>query len=214
MSGMHDATGSAARRVVEWTRRHRRALALTAVLGAVVWAKPMGLLLWARIRILTSIPKTAIADEPGALVQRDNEPAEIDTGLPEALILTTDPFAIDATVFPSQTDSAETAPVATPSFKPETPKSEDRGPDGPEVARRAAERFRLQSAGAGLTTAVIDGRTYRIGDIIDGFGGASFTLVEVREQSVVLDCDGVAYEIGFRGTGFAEGGAKPSRPRR
>ncbi len=28
----------------------------------VLWVKPMGLLLWARLRILTNIPRTAIAE--------------------------------------------------------------------------------------------------------------------------------------------------------
>ena len=28
----------------------------------VLWAKPMGLLLWARLRILTNIPRTAVAE--------------------------------------------------------------------------------------------------------------------------------------------------------
>lgn len=211
MNSTLDATGNAGARMVAWMRRHRRTLALTALLGVVVWAKPMGLLLWARIRILTSIPKTAIADGPQLVALDDPAPADLDTGIPEALTVTRDPFAIDVMAFPSRIDSAETARLPEPIFKPETANVENRGPDGPETARRAAERFRLQSAGEGLSTAVIDGRTYRIGDIIDGFGGASFTLVEVREQSVVLECDGLAYEIGFRGTGIAEGGTRPPR---
>lgn len=48
-------------------RRAWRLLRLAAPLvavGAVLWLKPMGLLLWARLRILTSIPRTAIAEDP------------------------------------------------------------------------------------------------------------------------------------------------------
>jgi hypothetical protein len=200
-------------RALDWMRRRRGALTLVAMLGVVVWAKPMGLLLWARIRILTSIPKTAIADEPQTIEDREAEPPEIDTGIRDDFSVITDPFAIDGAVFPSPTRSAETARSEAPIFKPETVKVENQRPDGLETARRAAERFRLQSAGAGLTTAVIDGRTLRIGDILESSDGVQFTLVEVREQSVVLECDGQSFEIGFRGTGFANGGSKPSSRR-
>lgn len=39
-------------------------LAIIAFAGTVLWLKPMGLLIWARMRILTNIPRTAIADDP------------------------------------------------------------------------------------------------------------------------------------------------------
>lgn len=48
-------------------RRALRLLRLAAplaALGVVLWLKPMGLLLWARLRILTNIPRTAIAEDP------------------------------------------------------------------------------------------------------------------------------------------------------
>jgi hypothetical protein len=44
-----------------WRRRLAAALPLLAF-ASVLWLKPMGLLLWARIRILTNIPRTAIAE--------------------------------------------------------------------------------------------------------------------------------------------------------
>lgn len=45
-------------------------IALMLVAAVVLWVKPMGLLLWARIRILTNIPRTAIA-EPEADLASD-----------------------------------------------------------------------------------------------------------------------------------------------
>lgn len=53
----HTATRSLARRT------RAGAVAFLALVVCVLWAKPMGLLLWARIRILTNIPRTAIADD-------------------------------------------------------------------------------------------------------------------------------------------------------
>jgi len=50
-----------ARRRSPWRRRLAAALPLLAF-ASVLWLKPMGLLLWARIRILTNIPRTAIAE--------------------------------------------------------------------------------------------------------------------------------------------------------
>jgi len=46
-----------------WRRWLRAAMPLAA-LSVVLWMKPMGLLLWARLRILTNIPRTAIAEDP------------------------------------------------------------------------------------------------------------------------------------------------------
>ena len=49
------------------TRRSRARRTLIAALPlvaftTVLWVKPMGLLLWARLRILTNIPRTAVAE--------------------------------------------------------------------------------------------------------------------------------------------------------
>lgn len=51
----------AGRRRSVWRRRLAAAAPLIAF-ASVLWLKPMGLLLWARIRILTNIPRTAIAE--------------------------------------------------------------------------------------------------------------------------------------------------------
>lgn len=54
-------SGVRSRRRSPWRRRIAAALPLLAF-ASVLWLKPMGLLLWARIRILTNIPRTAIAE--------------------------------------------------------------------------------------------------------------------------------------------------------
>lgn len=48
-------------------RSRAGAVALLGFAACALWVKPMGLLFWARIRILTSIPRTAIADDPRLL---------------------------------------------------------------------------------------------------------------------------------------------------
>ena len=43
-------------------RRMLAGVATTLGFATVLWLKPMGLLLWARLKILTNIPRTAIAE--------------------------------------------------------------------------------------------------------------------------------------------------------
>jgi hypothetical protein len=52
------------RRTVRRSRLRRTLVAALPLLAfaTVLWVKPMGLLLWARLRILTNIPRTAVAD--------------------------------------------------------------------------------------------------------------------------------------------------------
>ena len=51
-------------RRTSWHHGRAGAMALLGFAACVLWVKPMGLLFWARIRILTNIPRTAIADDP------------------------------------------------------------------------------------------------------------------------------------------------------
>ena len=51
------------RRTAWWNSQRFRSGAFVAGVAVVLWAKPMGLLLWARLRILANIPRTAIADD-------------------------------------------------------------------------------------------------------------------------------------------------------
>ena len=69
-----------------WIRSRKLAIGMVAMFSVVAWAKPMGLLLWARLRILTSIPKTAIADDPANTPVVVLPPSDLETGLPNASV--------------------------------------------------------------------------------------------------------------------------------
>jgi len=56
--------------------------------------------------------------------------------------------------------------------------------------------------------AVIDGRTYRIGDALEGADGVKFVLLEVIEGAAVLGHGEQRIEIRMRGVGS---GTTPSR---
>ena len=47
-----------------------RAMAFVGAAAVVLWMKPMGLLLWARLRILANIPRTAVAEDEQVLADR------------------------------------------------------------------------------------------------------------------------------------------------
>jgi hypothetical protein len=200
-------------RAFAWMRSRKGALTFVALFAVVAWAKPMGLLLWARLRILTSIPKTAIADDPAKLADADKAAEEFDAGLPGVEAGLIDPFGIDPHTFPTWDNPTPSNATIVPTQKSGAETTEVPARDGFEAARRATERFRLQSAGRGLSMAVIDGRTYRIGDALEGADGMRFVLREVLEGAAVLEHEGERFEIRLRGvgTGTAPNGRENGR---
>lgn len=195
------AASSSPAGVTRWFRSRRTAITFLMLFAVVAWAKPMGLLLWARIRILTSLPKTAIADDPALTENTPAEPVappELDPGLSAIPGIRTDPFRIDPHIFPRPTPPVVVAPVSDVAPKTELPSADEAKREMSRAAGRAAERFRLQSAGRGLSMAVIDGRTYRIGDALDGADGLRFTLVEVLEGAAIVEWQGERFELRLR----------------
>lgn len=69
-----------------WMRRTATAALPLVAFATVLWVKPMGLLLWARLRILTNIPRTAIAEPEanGTIVFPDPDPRPRGDALPFA----------------------------------------------------------------------------------------------------------------------------------
>jgi hypothetical protein len=196
--GSGDMSGSA--NAWRWLRSRRTAITFLAVFAVVAWAKPMGLLLWARIRILTSLPKTAIADDPTARAgsEKPETPSEFDPGLGTSNEIRMDPFWIDPHTFPKLTPSPKVEAPSEPPPKVEPPSADEAKRDESQAAAKEAEQFRLQSAGKGLSIAVIDGRAYRIGDVLEGVDGRRFTLVEVCESAAFVEWNGERFEIRLR----------------
>lgn len=192
---------------MRWLSNRRNALLVVAGLGLVIWAKPMGLLLWSRIRILTTIPRTAIADDAVASAPKPKLPPEFDPQLPAVVAAARDPFRVDPAYFPSEQDlrNAQTAAaaLANPAVAAASSNAEpivettaanpspleladERPPAEYERLRVAAESLRVQSAGKGLETAVVDGRAVRVGDLLPTAGGDEFVLVEVVAGGIVV----------------------------
>lgn len=188
-------------------RSRQITLVVVACLGLLVWAKPMGLLLWARIRILTSIPKTAIADPEVAQAPKPSQPNELDPLLPGTDALLRDPFRVDASVFPAPKAAEAPAGTRAEAARPRTPEPEQKStetepnpdesavPPAYEEMRLAAESLRVQSAGAGLSIAIIQDKALRVGDTVTTTDGVDFTLVKVLDGAVVMGREGREFVV-------------------
>lgn len=211
------------------------ALALVTCAALVICAKPMGLLLWARIRILTSIPKTAIAEPTATQASKPVQPSELDPRLPGFAAALRDPFSVDEGVFPQPKPSggdAAAAPgsAAAPASEVVASAETDHDPDGAangegestaparyEAIRVSAEAIRVHSAGAGLLVAVIDNKAVRVGESVTAPDGTEFILVGVLDGAVVLGRDGREFVVRMPVASEAKaikpvpksGGAKP-----
>jgi hypothetical protein len=111
-----------------------RAIGLVTAAAVVLWAKPMGLLLWARLRILSNIPRTAIADDEALLASRFELPALPTAGTPEVVVL---PRAASRNPFVESTQS---------------PAPQPRGSDSPHRPTTEGMLDRSDHAGEGKST--------------------------------------------------------------
>lgn len=174
----------------------------------------LGLLLWARIIVISNVPRTAIADpdvpDGTGLVPPDSTKAGgPDKGEPPRLVVRLereprrDPFLLSELYFPRPT------PVPDPGQ--ETGKSDPQPTEDPEqieaqlVAglRALVARLKLEAVIGGGPMAVISGKTYRLGDDVpdsDMFE-IRFKLVEIGQRSVILEWKGRRFEMKMESPG-------------
>ena len=168
----------------------------------------VGLLLWTRLIVVSNLPRTAVAEDsvsaavkagPSASAGPISERPIIKADLDGAPLR--DPFVISTVHFPRSTALVDIAQEAG--------KSQAQAAENPEQAqarrttqlRALAERLTLEATMAGGAMAVISGKTYRQGDWIastpesEGFEPVKFLLVEVRQRSVILECDHWRFEL-------------------
>lgn len=197
-------------------RLARREVALAVVILAVplaALAQPLGLLLWARMRILTSIPRTAMATEEiesVAIVPSDLEVfPDLPSVAPEASSLR-DPLDVSPDHFPRSTNSSSDRgiePKSVPGTAEESEEAEE------SVRMRlvpVVSRLEVQGLMPGRGLAVIDGRVRRVGEEFDGnVVGATFHLVEVRKSVAVVRTEGLDFDIRLNGGGTGSVDIRP-----
>lgn len=195
----------AARRVwVQLTadRRRFRALLVTAGVAGILWMKPLGLLLWARLRLLADIPRTAMA-EPGLMTDAGGPPEGL-TPSPAPLRIVLDeeprhdPFVVSDRDFPR--------PTPGPVIPEEPDKSASERAEGSIPAHTGLARqlqaivasFKLEAAMQGNPpVAVINGQTFRPGDTIASPDApeVAFGIVSIGSRTVTVESQGYEFTI-------------------
>ena len=98
-SSVKDAVSSRLERIrlrIGASRGQFATLCLLLIIGGTVIARPAGMLLWHRLRIITGMPRMAVAtSDPAEVAQADPIPDRIDPGRPVVLddFLVRDPFS-------------------------------------------------------------------------------------------------------------------------
>ena len=167
--------------------------------GALSVLLVLGLLLWARIIVISNMPRTAVADpdRPGSSATATTNRGGSDSAARRRLTVVLarspdrDPFVISPEVFPKPTHVAE---LAGEGGKLKPPPADPQQAEARLVAqlRALAGRFTLEAVMRDPALAVISGETYRLGESVPAIDNAEirFKLVAVMERSVILECEG------------------------
>ncbi|MDY7108379.1 MAG: hypothetical protein SYC29_07050 [Planctomycetota bacterium] len=167
----------------------------------------LGLLLWARLIVISNMPRTAVAEEEASAsastTPATDAPHVSDNrggvAIPVALAERPerDPFMISAAHFPKP---APVNDLASEAEKSSSQQAED--PEAAEARLRArlqglVDQLTLEAAMTGASLAVIDGATYRTGSSVPAGGDeqVTFLLEEVRQRSVVLVYEGRRFQL-------------------
>ena len=166
----------------------------------------IGLLLWGRIIVTSNLPRTAVADDPGAHAGGIT-PSDATSGSPDKHPRRTrqvklarkpirDPVLVSDRHFPKPT------PVVllgqeNPKLGPDaTENGEQAEAQLTEQLRRLVSGLRLEGVMQGRM-AVVNGRTFRLHSWIPVGkpGEALFQLTEIGHRSVILECEGRRFRM-------------------
>lgn len=156
---------------------------LLAVAG-ILMARPAGMLLWHRLRIITGMPRMAVANQdPVQVARAESIPDRLDPGRPIILdqMLVRDPFMAP---LPESDQSSENL-LAVNRERSDEPVVIDLDAASDRLIR-AVSMIRLSGTAKGLGTALLDGAVRSVGDSVES-GSLVFTLREVRSGSVLLE---------------------------
>ena len=205
--------GSLLSRVTSRLRRREMVLALLVLaIPALAIAQPLGLLLWARMRILTSIPRTAMAVEGEQVVL---VVPEFEDSFPDLPVTTfearpiRDPLSISSSHFPRSSNS-----TSDRGFGPKSPSSRVDEDGAASLVRDrlalVAARLEVQGLMPGQGLALINGRVRRVGEEFPGnVAQATFHLIEVRKSAIVVRIEGLEFDIRLNGGGTGSVDIRP-----
>lgn len=171
--------------------------------GMLVGVLALGLLLWARIIIISNPPRQAVADDPSdsaSAAASDHEHRSAGQSVITVTLVREperNPFRISTKHFPKPTlftNSSEDREKLQQASAEEMLRVEQQRT---AQIRAAADRLTLEAVMSGARLAVIDGEIRRIGDTIPSRQEQEliFTLTEVKERSVIVECEGRHIEL-------------------
>jgi hypothetical protein len=169
----------------------------------------LGMLLWARIIVISNVPRMAVADpaeksgaESKEAAQGSENARSHNRSQPKVRIELADspdrdPFVISPRHFPR--------PIIEGDLPPEAGKSDAQQAEDPvqtetrQVARLRAlvGTLKLEAVMRGTPVAVLNGTKYQLGQMVSVAGEKEirFTLVEVRSRSVILGYRDYRFEL-------------------
>lgn len=175
----------------------------------------VGMLLWARLIVVSRMPRTAIADDPEAAAAMAGVNSSTSATKDRSLARGAMPQRIEFFRTPHR-DPFVISPQFLPKTNPIDPSSQTTG-NSPKLLQNpveesaqaqaritaqlqaAADGLKLEAAVAG-SMAVINGRTFRVGDLVStgksaGSEPVQFRLAEVKTRSVILEAQSRRFEI-------------------
>ena len=170
--------------------------------GALCLMVGVGLLLWARIIVISNLPRTAVADNSDDLeIAHAAAPTLAEEEQFVLIELATeprrDPFEISVFRFPDPEISDDISSLPSKSFV-HTPEDPTVLVERRRVALRGlVDELSLVAVMTDPPMAVIGGETLRVGErvSVEGKEEIEFTLTEVRERSVILVRDEFEFEL-------------------
>lgn len=206
MNQIRKIMGERLQKVLSAGRDHRRGLvvALLLIVPVLAWAQPLGLLFWARLRLLTNIPRTAMATEEEAkkvvITPPQEFPELLDVGFDDQA--NRDPLRISPRHFPKVNGKDALGDFQSKSINDGTEESKWRM-TRLSYLTSLVNKIRLQALITGKSIAIMDDRTYRVGELLDSeaLEGEQITLQSVGRNSVIVEVGGFEFEIRLVGGG-------------
>ena len=199
-SGYMDLIGDRCKWVGAMCRDRRRGISMALLLSIplMAWAQPLGLLLWARLRLLTNIPRTAMATEEMEAKAKIEPPSSLpdlaSVGLDDRA--NRDPLQFNPEYFPRLNPQPDSGTTEGKYLEKNVDQMRTEASTLASV-RSAAEKIRLQALISGKSLAIIDDRTYRAGELLghESTGGIQFLLQSVGKDSVVVQAEGYEFKV-------------------
>ncbi|MEM7227683.1 MAG: hypothetical protein AAF432_02605 [Planctomycetota bacterium] len=182
--------------------------------GILCTAIAVGLLLWARLIVVSDMPRTAIAESVPELSDDADDAHESTNSTSEKSSLpardvavdaqpTRDPFRVSSEHFPKPTPLEN---LTAEGDKSDAEAAEDSEQSETRLVSRLqgfVNQFELEAAMPNASIAVISGTMYRAGESVPvtDAEGIRFRVADIRHRAVTLEWEGRSFELKMESPG-------------